>query len=245
MDKESFGMMLGAAVLGGLVVIVTNHVFTGSAAYAQQRADRVVRAEKLEIIDQAGKVRVKIDVVDNMPSIRFDPDEKNEHHKIWLGVGQAGAAFLSMADQEGKSRVQLGLAPNQSKEARLILNDEHEKARVWLATGKDGEAKLSLRNAEENTTASLQTTEEGEPRLVFFGKSGREKAMLALDAHTEESFLQLYGKNEEPRVTLRAHNNKGEIYAAQPKAPEGTTDLPVTAGDANNTEPLPVPVAKP
>src|SRR5690242_7615349 len=120
MHKEPIGLILGAAVLGGLIGAVVTQIFTTQPVSAPSvPPGKTVQAEKFEVVDQAGKVRMQIGVTDQGdPSITLLDDAHQP--LIQMAAGRAGAGLL-MGTTEQPTLALLGVddrgAPN------LILNN--------------------------------------------------------------------------------------------------------------------------
>ena len=87
MDKGQYGMLLGVALVAGLVGgIGTSWVLTSHLVFAESGPlpTKVLQAERFEVVDQAGQTRAA------------------------LAVAANGALGLTLADQAGKTRAILG-----------------------------------------------------------------------------------------------------------------------------------------
>jgi len=115
MDTTQQGLMLIAAVVGGLVGgLVASRLTLGTAACAQLPAtpEQVIRAEQFEVLDTDGKVRAMLTVKDNEgPTLR-------------------------LLDRDGEDRVLLSLRPTE--EAVLAFREKGQKARLSLTLLKEG-----------------------------------------------------------------------------------------------------------
>ncbi|GEM_PF-5790865 len=159
MHKESFGLILGTAVLGGLIGALVTHGLTATIVSAQAAtAEKVVRAEKIEVVDQAGKVRMQIGVTDQGdPSITLLDDAHRP--LIQIAAGRAGAGLL-MGNSEQPTLAVLGVddrgAPN------LILNNPNGKKHASLGVqATTGEAFLQL------------FTQDGTPRVSLIARADK------------------------------------------------------------------------
>lgn len=165
MRKESFGLMLGAAVLGGLIVAVANQGLTARAVYAQSAtAGKIVRAEKFEVVDQAGKVRVQIGLTEQGdPSITL---LDAAHRPMIQLVAGNGAAGLTIGGTEQPALALFGVddhgAPN------LILNNPNGTKHASLGVQADtGEAFLQL------------FTQDGTPRVSMIAHADKGEILTS------------------------------------------------------------------
>jgi hypothetical protein len=153
MRQESFGLLFAAAVLGGLIGAVTTQGLTARIVSAQTAPPgKIVQAEKFEVVDQTGKVRMQIGVTDQGdPSITLLDDAHRP--LIQLAAGQAGAGLL-IGNAEQPTLALLGVddrgAPN------LILNNPTGKKHASLGVqATTGEAFLQLFTQEGTPRVSL------------------------------------------------------------------------------------------
>ena len=170
MHKEPFGLILGAAVLGGLIGAVVTQGLTARPVSAQAAPPgKIVQAEKFEVVDQAGRVRMQIGLTD------------------------------------------------QGDPSITLLDDAHRPV-IQLAAGRAG-AGLLIGNKEQPTLTLLGVDDRGAPNLILNNPNGTKHASLGVQANTGKAFLQLFTQDGTPRVSLIAHEDKGEIVASPPSTP--------------------------
>lgn len=170
MHKESFGQILSAAVLGGLIGAAATQGLTVQPVSAQAASPgKIVQAEKFEVVDQAGNVRLQIGLTDQGdPSITF---LDNAHRPlIQMAAGRAGSGLL-------------------------------------------------IGNQEQPTLALLGVDDKGAPNLILNNLNGTKHASLGVQANTGKAFLQLFTQDGTPRVSLIAHEDKGEIMTSPSSTP--------------------------
>ena len=131
----------------GLVTAVCLALLVGIAAYAAGQANasapKVLRAERLELVD-SGRVTAV------------------------LGGTPDG---LGVYDPKGKLRAIVGM-PADGVPA-LGLLDETGSCGISLDIGSDGAARLALTNRKGNAKVSLTTPSEGAPELLLRHKEGQ------------------------------------------------------------------------
>jgi len=170
MHKEPFGLILGAAVLGGLIGAVVTQSLTARSVSAQATPPgKIVQAEKFEVVDQAGKVRMQIGLTD-----QGDPS--------------------------------------------ITLLDDANRPLIQLAAGRAGSG-LLMGNKEQATLALLGVDDRGAPNLILNNANGTKHASLGVQATTGKAFLQLFTQDGTPRVSLIAHEEKGEIVTSRSSTP--------------------------
>lgn len=212
MSRE-YKAVVTAAVLGSLIGASTRHVLTGSAVYAQSaKKDKVVQAERIEVVDQSGTVRVTISVNEKgEPGITLVDETGKE--RVWLGIDHAQrAARLVLSDRHAKLHASLEVNDTLGS---LRLNDLAERNRVELSTTNEGISHLAMLSPEEKTTAEFQAAEDGKPFIEFYNKNEKRQASFGVDPYTTEPYIQLYNKEGAPRVGMVAHDNRGEIATSR------------------------------
>lgn len=109
------GAGLAAVVLGGAALLA------GQAGAQGKDAPRAIRASSIELVDDAGKVRME------------------------LGIDKDGAG-IDILDAKGKSRVIIGEGTMEDlgEGAGLWVFDDKERPRVGVGTGKHGSGLVVL-----------------------------------------------------------------------------------------------------
>ena len=116
MSRINWVVMVIVACVSGMVGAAMRAPVSVAAPAAE--AAKVLRAERFELVDSQGKVRVE-----------------------W-GVRQAGTLVLRLYAKDGKTRTVLAVLPDGSPQ--LTLMDQDGKSRAAMAVGPDGSPELSL-----------------------------------------------------------------------------------------------------
>jgi hypothetical protein len=153
MYKEPFQLILGAAVLGGLIGVVATQVLIAQPVSAQATPPgRTVQAEKFEVVDQTGKVRMQIGLTEQGdPSITLLDDARRP--LVQIAAGRAGAGLI-IGNRDQPTLALLGVDdrgapnlilnnPNGTKHASLGVQANTGKAFLQLFT-QDGTPQVSL-----------------------------------------------------------------------------------------------------
>ena len=136
MDKGQYGMLLGVALVAGLVGgIGTSWVLTSHLVFAESGPlpTKVLQAERFEVVDQAGQTRAALAVAANGALGLTLADQAGKTRAI-LGTLSDGTPHLGFIDRKGKARAILGTMPNGSM--ALALLDKNGRA-LWQAPSSD------------------------------------------------------------------------------------------------------------
>src|SRR5256885_92611 len=128
------GLMLAAAVIGGLVGgAVASRLALGTAAVCAQPPtvpEKVVRAGQVEVLDTAGKARLTLGLEhEGLAVLRFLNQEQVARIGLSLGAG-GGPASLSFLDSGGKIRAMLALG---SEGGPVLTFLDEAGQRIWRA----------------------------------------------------------------------------------------------------------------
>jgi len=191
--KDVFVRVMLALLVVGVWVLILKPVVMRRAA-EPGRPRRVVRAERFEVLDAAGKVRATVATTEEgavgLDLLRedgwrgasfaltpdtprapggaaltiYDQRQKTRAALDFLG----GAPTLCLRDAYGVMRALVALSPDG--EPIVYLRDKDEKRGIMLGlmpTVPNGEAGVSLQDSDGKVRATLGLTAAGEPRLVF------------------------------------------------------------------------------
>lgn len=132
MEGKQTGVIIAAAFVAGFVGgIVSSGFLRDAPVFAQKgpQPEKVLQAERFEVVDQAGKVRAVLAVADSGALGLTLADQAGKTRAI-LGTLSDGTPHLGFLDRTGKARALLGTMPN----GRMVLAllDKHGKA-LWQA----------------------------------------------------------------------------------------------------------------
>jgi hypothetical protein len=118
---QTIALLAVAGVLGGAVSsFLTNHA---AAAQAARTGPAVVRTSKLELVDQAGKVRatMAVDEASGQAVLRFT-DPASDAPALVLSVGPDGRTITLTDPQRDKPALQLSVNPDSKT---IVLYDKN------------------------------------------------------------------------------------------------------------------------
>jgi len=136
--KEARGMSRGrwALVIAAVCLVVTAAAIAYAAGQATAPVQEVVRAQKFELVDEAGKMRAALAMLPSGAGLGlYDNDGKLRADLLLLSDG---GPRLRLLDKEEKPRAGLMLLADGSP--ALVLYDKDGKARAGLLVSADGSA---------------------------------------------------------------------------------------------------------
>jgi hypothetical protein len=159
-----------ALVLGGMVVSAAG-AWTGDEP-------KVVQAEQFILLDRQGHRRGGMVATPGgtVGLLLADGDQKD---RIWVTVGENGAAFLTLKDRAGKERFTVGQSPAAGDTMVVQLRDGAGKVRADLALSADGSPGLELRD-EAGKTRFAASLLDGAPAVRLSEGEGKTRAYLGL-----------------------------------------------------------------
>lgn len=183
MSRRDVLMVLVALVAGLVGGAASSWFLMGSLVFAQKapQSEKVLQAERFEVIDQAEKVRAKFGMLpDGTPLLMLlDQTEKS---RVELSMETDGSPHLALYDRGGNNFIALAVLPDSS--AHLQLFDQAGKLRITLGTAPDGSPDLELLDQSKTLRAALGSVQLEDRRtgsvetrspssLVLFGKDGK------------------------------------------------------------------------
>lgn len=135
---EWWNRLLVLSVAGALTL-----GFTSQVAPARRGTDRLVRAERLEIVDPEGRARIVV------------------------GLDEHGSAGVMVNDSDGEARVTL---LHDSEGSALFIRDAEGTIRIGVAQFADGGGGVALHGPDSRGAAVLHYQEAGS--LTFYDAEG-------------------------------------------------------------------------
>ena len=126
--KRRSRWLMGVAGLAATTWIVGSLILHTGTAEAQPRVVREVRANRFSLVDETGKLRAVLAVLNTGPVLALA--DENGKGRIALGVDS-----LCLYDETGKGRAELRISSSGSN---LVLADEAQRLRVLLAMAETG-----------------------------------------------------------------------------------------------------------
>ncbi|MEY4631024.1 MAG: hypothetical protein RIQ81_1144 [Pseudomonadota bacterium] len=98
--------------------------------------------------------------------------------RILFGTSQEGSPGIWFFDQNGKSRLNIGIYPDQN--AFVVLNDEREQAAEILRTvgAKQSPVLVMKADARDRIVMGLNFNGKGEPFFVHYDEHGNKKTLF-------------------------------------------------------------------
>jgi hypothetical protein len=174
MSRTQFAVTLAVVAVAGCLGGSMTDWLRPTPAHAQRGTRQVIRARLLEIVDEAGKVRVS------------------------LGVGPQSAG-IAINDEEGRPR--LGLTYQSDGRSMIGLGGEDEVTRMILAhNAAHGQSGIQIRNNAGEACIDIGETPNG-PGVLLYNQPG--KARITLKACPGETAgLQILDEAGMERIEL-------------------------------------------
>lgn len=144
--------------LGGMVIACGIAMALGM----QQSQPEAIDAREFRLLDDQGKPRARLAMLETGPALVFMDADANSRLKLALDDVDGPALF--MTDHNHSDRITLRVQPTG---ATLAVGDENGAERVRLATSEIG-ASIGLFDAQLKNRARLALDQTGLPTLHFF-----------------------------------------------------------------------------
>lgn len=194
----------------------------------------VLRAKRLEIVDDEGKVRASLGTLENGAGELALRDASGRVRAV-LEVGEVPgeASGLRVFDTHGRPRIDLFAYNDPRKGAVVQVNDEKATARATLALDDSGQAFLSIGAGEKNRKITAVVGPDGAARLTFTGEGpviglgsfddDRSSPSLILADEKGQGGMVLDGSRYKPYVRFR--DPAGKVRAGLELTPGGELDV--------------------
>jgi hypothetical protein len=211
--------LLAVAFVGSLLGGALIQLLRPPPAYAQGSVRDLVRARRVEIVDETGRVRAWLGTTAEAAGLGI-LDEEGEG-RVVLSYQSSGRSNIGLAGEKGAARVRIshdaataetGLAIYNSAGAnsvelsdgphgpRVLLYNRPEHARVALGAAPGAEAGLQVLDETGKERVELTDSPQVGTRLTFADQAGRNR--LTLNAAPECTMVAIADQHEQPRVGL-------------------------------------------
>ncbi len=202
---------------GGLMIACTGALCFGFGQFvgAVQKGENVVRADKVI-------------------SGNFELTGSNGKPAASLMLNDRGRAMLSFFDDNGSSRLEVGLSPSgqpgltlydtkRGKTISLFMDDQQGTPHLELTDGKSRGTRIDLSTKEEG--AGLSISKGGRIRLST-SLSDRGEPKIGLWGTREQKRISLWVDGDDPNISLLGQNNV--VRANLTVLPTGTSAMYLT-----------------
>lgn len=169
------------------VMTMAGMVLLGAGNDAVQK---VVRAEKFELVGSTGDIRARLGVDKKMGTALMLYDQNGNARAVLSATDPA--AGLVLWDQDGVIRCALNLLEKTG--ASLTLSDQNGISRTSLTVDERGNPSLGMIDQVGNPRALLSTTEGGSPSLSLTDQNGKPRFGLLEKANGTTTLL-LFDQN--------------------------------------------------
>ena len=132
----------------------------------------VLRAKRLEIVDDDGKVRAVLGTrEEGIGGLSvFDESSGRVRARLVAGEIPEQGSGLSVFDTNGKPRAVVNMSNDADKSSGLILLDTEGKQRVGVGLETGGQAWLSISAAKKDRSVMLVAMDDGNVTLLLSGE---------------------------------------------------------------------------
>ncbi len=167
MNKRQSSLMLVLALIAGLVGgLVSSQFLVGQTAFAwKDKAwpQKIVVANRIELVDKNGDERLILDATSREPVLRF-------------------------REVPGVDRMVLGL--NYDGQPTFLVMGKYAE-RILLQLKENGEPYLEFYRTNGKPGLTLRLDEDGNPKLTLVNKAGKPRARFLIDGEDGEPNLAL------------------------------------------------------
>ena len=145
-----------------LTIVMAVLLCGGGLAGLKSQDSKILRAERFEVVDPNGILRMTIGTANtHAPHIvMYDMDEKS---RMNLGLNLIGTPMLYQFDKEGTLRMRVGLDEIGNPEIAQL--DSDKKFRMVLDLGSQGAPRFAQFDKEQKSRMQLSLSEGGMPHL--------------------------------------------------------------------------------
>lgn len=167
MNKRRSGLIVVLALIAGLVGgLVSSQFLVGQTAFAwKEKAwpQKIIVANRIELVDKNGDERLILDATNHQPVIR-------------------------LREVPGVDRMILGL--NYHAQPTLLMRGKYA-TRVVLQLKENGEPYLEFYRSNEDPGLTVRLDEDGNPQLTLVDNKGKARARFFIDGQDGEPNLTL------------------------------------------------------
>lgn len=194
MDRGTRKLMSGL-VLGALVPVLVVCLGQGRNPPV---APQEVRAKKFVLVDDTGKERAELAILDD-GAVRLIVRDQRSSASIWLGVDAAGRPSLVLSGADGNRAMDLVVL--RGEQPAVILRDKSGKRRLIAGIVDSGFASVVLFDENGKDRQRMMLDKRGNPRLILSDGSGHSRARIMLDS-TGVSSIAL-SDTKRTRITMQ------------------------------------------
>jgi hypothetical protein len=162
-----------ASVLSATISVLTTLAVIGGIfpsigrAEADQQGGRVVRADRFELTDPRGNVRLVVSADNGDPVMGLL--DRSGNPRVALALASDGSGGIALLDRAGQNRASLGIESNDV--AKLLIKSPQGTA-AGLGAGPDPMSALVFMDQQGALRVALGLTADGSEALAFTDLSG-------------------------------------------------------------------------
>lgn len=221
MSRTQFAVTLAVVAVAGMLGGSLTNWLRPAPAHAQASARRVIRAQLLEIVDEAGKVRVSVGAGPQSAGLAVYDEEGRA--RLGLSYQSDGRSMIGLAGEDEITRMILAHNAAQGRTAMQILNNAGESCidigetpngPGVLLYNQPGKARITLKACPGETVglqildeAGMERIELSESpavgtRLTFVDDTGQKRVTISNTGSEGPAAIAICDQAERPRIGL-------------------------------------------
>ena len=200
-----------AVVVVAVCLVVTAAAVAYAAGKAKAAVPQVVRAQKFELVDGQGKVRVSLSILAD-GAARLDMLDKDAKSRAALRLWPDGSPRLDMVDKDGKKRMMLGVM-DDGRPGLTLTRGVRDRGGLVLGFTTPDIPSLALSSADGFVRTDLTVTPGGGARVTLYDEKGHVRAELG---GTGSEGRESMGIQHRPESSLVLFDEEGTVLWQAP-----------------------------
>jgi hypothetical protein len=146
--------------------------------YAAQPVLQTITAHEFNVVDNLGRVRVRIGMVEGVPGIGLFDAQDNA--RVMIALTPEGAPAAAFMDAQGKSRMVIALTPEGAPNIGLL--DAQGNTRAGMSINPLDVPCIGLSDAQGKLRALIGFSPEGEPCIGLLDGQEKTRAGIFVDS---------------------------------------------------------------
>ena len=232
MSRTQFAVTLAVAAVAGLLGGSLTDWLRPAPAHAQAGARKVIKARLLEIVDEAGTVRVSLGTSPQSAGLAVYDEEGRA--RLGLSYQSDGRSMIGLAGEDEVTRMILAHHAAQGRTAMQVLNNAGEscidigetpngpgvllynqpgKARITLKACPGETAGLQILDEAGMERIELSESPEVGTRLTFVDDTGQNRVTINNEGAQGGTAIGIADQAQKPRVGLMHTPERGARIA--------------------------------
>ena len=219
--KQYLFIVLLALVGGFLGGLLSNRFFIVDNAFAEKQVtvNKVIRAEKYEVVDKEGNVRAELKTTKN--GVGFHMMNKKRESVFGIAYSdKESCSIILINNNEGKP---IAIVSTKNELPVLEFFDKRGKGRLELSLSLNGEPAVILKNEKGTNVSNYMLDDKGNPYLTMNDDKEELLLIIGRDLNGSSIFLNdstgalrlgMVIDHDNPRIAL--FDRKGKVLWSKP-----------------------------